>query len=692
MRWDAGRRIACDGRKALTLSTLTIPTAEQLAATRASLWHQNGQPLLTLESLRAWVNDAGLVLYARRPQQLPAPMPTLVEAVLGTPNAEPGLAEVEQARSLMARLVAEGSAVPLNLMGTTTDVPDFICSAAVFSYLFTLRGDKAWKQPPATLGAVKVSPLGLATYEAIARRVTLTAAELATELGKEVTEAAVLRGLVELWAQLRVLPVPQQDGTAMWELTSTRLTKQIKAGANAGQPTALSALISLYLGMTVVATEDEIETMLSPVAPRSRIRDVVHALLGARQLETIAIDGRTVVYLAGALPAFAGVGMPEESAAASATVETIAAEGRISKFVPKAKKVGTGYAKKFTARPEADRERRPFQKKPFEGASKPSFTRPWEEKRPAAAGTGEASDRPRKASFDRPKRAESGGKPAFGAKPRFGDRQGSDGGTRPTFRRDEGRGPGERRSGGDLRGKERGADERPRREYTPRGSSAGNSREGGKTFERKPNFGGKPAFGARAAFGQRDEGSGRPEAGSTRPPRREFPGGARPGGERRPGSYAARPQGEGFGVGGRKPPFAGRTAGPTRPSADAGLEAPRRVFRKFDAPRFDKPRSDRPGSGKESSDRPKRPFNPDGPVRPAFSGGGKRYSGKPGASAGKKPFAGMGSKPPGTFAKFADGAQPFRRPFAGKPAGKSPAKSGGGPTFRKRKPAEGETA
>ena len=37
--------------------------------------------------------------------------------------------------------------------------PDYVASAAVFPYIFTLRGDKAWKQPPSTSGPNKVSQL-----------------------------------------------------------------------------------------------------------------------------------------------------------------------------------------------------------------------------------------------------------------------------------------------------------------------------------------------------------------------------------------------------------------------------------------------------------------------------------------------------------------------------------------------------
>ena len=132
--------------------------------------------------------------------------------------------------------MAEGIAVPLNLLGTpaqnTVDVPDFIVSAPVFSYIFTLRGDKAWKQPPTTSGATKVSPLALNTYTLLSEQAKdsgLSAYDLATQLGKEVTETAVLRALTELWQHLRVLPVPQSDGApTLWELTTTRFTKRGK--------------------------------------------------------------------------------------------------------------------------------------------------------------------------------------------------------------------------------------------------------------------------------------------------------------------------------------------------------------------------------------------------------------------------------------------------------------------------------
>ncbi|MEO6803057.1 MAG: hypothetical protein ABI197_07425, partial [Granulicella sp.] len=77
----------------MSTSSTNLPTADQLAASRLLRWHQQGEALLTFENLRSWVNATGLVLFASRSQQLPAPAPSLVEAVLGAPNANPVLAD-----------------------------------------------------------------------------------------------------------------------------------------------------------------------------------------------------------------------------------------------------------------------------------------------------------------------------------------------------------------------------------------------------------------------------------------------------------------------------------------------------------------------------------------------------------------------------------------------------------------------
>jgi 23S rRNA pseudouridine2605 synthase len=413
-RSGAARKLALRYKIGALLSSTTEFNEAQLDTVRATTWRQAGEPILTLEAARDWINEHGLVLFAPRTAQLPTPAPSLVEATLGAANPAPSMADTDVARGLVSRLVGEGLALPLNLLGVPGDSPDFVVSSQVFSYVFTMRGDKSWKLPPSTSGAVKVSPLGLRVFEVLTERGPMSAAELAQELGREVTETAILRSLTELWSQLRVLPLLQQgEGVTLWELTSRRFTKSIKAGANAGQPTALSALVSLYLSQVMVATEEEIATFLSPLTARSRVREVLHALMGARQLETVVLEGKTLLHIPGTMLGFS-----------MAAAEEAPVEGDVPAVIERPKKIGTGRIKSFSsesktasefrgkpaartskfARPGAgpvkpsarfgprldgksDRDRRPFKKDGRGPSEKKSFAKPWNEDRKPRAAT-----------------------------------------------------------------------------------------------------------------------------------------------------------------------------------------------------------------------------------------------------------------------------------------------------------------
>jgi 23S rRNA pseudouridine2605 synthase len=722
------------------LSNLSTPSADQLGAARLAHWRHNSDPILTINMLRDWLNASGLVFFTPRAAQLPAPAPSFIEATLGAPTPAPTLTDIEQSRSLLSRLILDSGAIPLNLLGSPTGIgtetPDFLVSPLAFSYIFTLRGDKAWKQPPTTSGATKVSPLALNTYTLLAERAKepipgLSAYDLATQLGKEVTETAVLRALTELWQHLRVLPVPQADGgPTLWELTTTRFTKQIKAGANAGQPSALSALISLYLGQAIVASEEEIETFLSPLAARSRIRDVIHALLSARQLETITVEGRTVLHVAGELPAFAHATpiddidflvVTTEGSAPATETETEEAAPRIKKFIPKPRKVGTGFVTK-TDRNIEDRERRPFNRE----SARPSFTKPWEEeKAERAAARSRDQDDDSATSYSKPSRTfdrkstsdRAGKRPAFGSKPSFGSkpRFGSD---RPSFKSDrpyKSDRPSYRRD-------EAGSDSRPpRREFTPRPyNDESTSDRPRKTFSKPGTFGrkredfaGKPSFSRdnegrppRRNFEDRSDRPDRRER-SERPERSDRAGKPSFGGPRKPGSYASRPQGGSRNFEG-KPSFrdrGDRGGRDDRSPRSNYSDRPKRTegrsegppFRKFDAPRKPRPfsseRSDRPERSErparfERSSRPqasgdsprtfgaKKPFNKSAK---SFAKSSKGFAGKStggfakksGSFTGKKPFtkfaAGKSGKPAGTFDKFKGNKKPFgKRPPARK--------------------------
>jgi hypothetical protein len=731
-----------------TLSNLSTPSADQLAAARLAHWRHNADPILTINMLRDWLNASGLVFFIPRAAQLPAPAPSFIEATLGAPNPIPALTEIEQSRSLLSRLILDSGAIPLNLLGSSTGVgtetPDFLVSPLAFPYIFTLRGDKAWKQPPTTSGATKVSPLALNTYTLLTERAKepipgLSAYDLATQLGKEVTETAVLRALTELWQHLRVLPVPQADGApTLWELTTTRFTKQIKAGVNAGQPSALSALISLYLGQAIVASEEEIETFLSPLAGRSRIRDVVHALLSARQLETVTVEGRTVLHVAGELPAFAHATPIDDIDFLVVTTEGSAPETeevaqRIKKFIPKPRKVGTGFVTKtdhnIESRP-TPRERRPFTRESNRPESnrpaRPSFTKPWEEEkadRLAAHSRSDGQDDEAATSYPKSPRTYDrkpasnrvGKRPSFSSKPSFGnkpalDRKPRSSGDRPSFRSDR---PAFKSDRPAFRRDDTGRGERPpRREFSPRpyGDESSSDRPR-KTFSKPGTFGrkregfaGKPSFSRgnesrppRRNFEERSERSGRSE----RPERSERPSKPSFNGPRKPGSYAPRPQGGARSFEG-KPSFrdrgdrGGRDARSPRSNySDRPNRTDGPPFRKFDAPRKPRPfSSDRP----ERSERAARFERSERPNRPSRSEGSGDYARKPSSTFGaKKPFS-KSTKP------FSKSAKPFtgkstssfagKKPFtkseagkSGKPAGTFDKFKGNKKPFGKRPPA-----
>lgn len=622
-------------QEGITLNTSLAPTAGQLAATRRAHWRHNAQPLLTTETLREWIGANGLVLYTPRPQISSTPAPTFAEVILGETAPAPTLEQLEQPRTLLARLIAEGAVVPLHLFGSPTgagsEIPDFLASPAVLPYIFTLRGDKAWKQPPVTSGASKVSPLALASFKIITEKGRMTASELANELANEVTEAAALRALTELWEHLRVLPVLQADGTAtLWELATTRYTKQIKSGVNAGLPTALSALISLYLAQAILPTEEDIEIFLSPLASRSRIREVVRALTAARQLETVVIEGKTHLYVAGELPVFAPLAEPAPDDVDAQVVTTegdakpAASSERIGKFVPSRKpfekrdredrprREDTGERRAPRSDKGFERERRPFRRddpKPRFSTDRPrpDFTRPWDEEkrergeRPSRSFQASSEERPR--SRPRPDRE---GKPSFR---RDQDQRGR--GERPAFRRDDNRGerPAYRRD--DSRG------ERP-------------------AFRRDDNRGERPAFrkfdAPRGKFSRpRPEG----ERGSFREERGE--GAEHP----RRSAESRRPftPGKSFGGGkkfsDRKPSFGDRPAGERKSFAG------KKPFAKAGEGSSDRPKRFRPEGG--SGDAKRRPFN------------------KPGAKFSKKPqsFSGKPPRSAGPFDKFKGNKKPF---------------------------------
>ena len=289
-------------------------TAEQLEAARAERMRQNGHGAITIEDVRTWIEETGLCVFLPRSAQAgqsvhsilaaPTATPTFVEAVAGHRTNEPTLELIASAESLLVRLEAEGVAVRLNLAGQPGDQPDYVVAGWVLPYIYALRGDRDWRRSPQLTGSRQVSQLAVQAAKQL-DSANMTATQIRDALGREVTEAAVLRALHELWKQLRIIPVvPEVGAPALWQPLRQRFQKAIAEGASTSQVTAISVLASIYLQAVIAASMEDVEMFLSPLTSRSKIREVVRGLAATRQVHSTTMGHSPMFYVAGTLPEF----------------------------------------------------------------------------------------------------------------------------------------------------------------------------------------------------------------------------------------------------------------------------------------------------------------------------------------------------------------------------------------------------
>jgi hypothetical protein len=594
--------------------------------------------VLTADDAAAWLHETGLTLFLPRTAHIAAPAPTFVEATMGEPNPMPKPAAIANAHSLLHRLLAAHDVVALNLLGIPGDQPDFLATEETLPFLFALRGDREWERGPRG----KSTPLVLEVWKLLDREGALSAEEIKDQLGRQLTEAAALRALTDLWTNLRVEPVYAEAEGTRWQRLEVNHAKTMKAGSAMAQGMALSALVSLYLQSAVAASVEEIEAFLSPVTSRSKVREAVRGLIATRQVHTRNLGAHELMFVEGSLPEFAEPGdshvedvksalpdlLPEVEEPTDVVVEGETGSFRIEALSEveneKERTIGEGRKRfvaarqskttdrgSFAARPE--RPRKSFPPRRDAGEAKPFHARePWKEDQRPARPARPAADRGAQSFGERkPFRA----KPAGADRPPF-ERSGADrkpfGEKKPFERKAYGAGSADRpnRPGTDRPDRK----PFPRREDGPAGDRGFERRapraEG--SADRKP-FGERKPFGDRKPFGSRPEtGERKPFAGKSFGDRKPFasrPDAAdrKPFGEKKP--FNSRPP-----SGDRKPfgatgprDSAGTTFGGTRP--------PRRGFtpRDEETPRPYQPRT---GEGApRSGDR--KPFTPRDGERPA---------------------------------------------------------------------------
>lgn len=264
----------------------------------------NGSAALTFEDARTWLEETGLCLFVPRKQSGATLAPSFVEAVAGQRNDAPGARQIALAEDLLVRLEKSDIALRLNLLGQPGEYPDFVVAAWVLPYIYALRGDRDWRRIPQLTGSRQVSPLAVQAYKLLEASES-TIPQLRQALGREVSESAVLRAIIELWQQLRIVPVTEAPGkTPRWQLLRTRFQRAIAEGASTSQVTAISVLASIYLQAVIAASMEDIEMFLAPLTARSKVREVVRGLVATRQVHTMAFGHAPHFYVAGTLPEF----------------------------------------------------------------------------------------------------------------------------------------------------------------------------------------------------------------------------------------------------------------------------------------------------------------------------------------------------------------------------------------------------
>lgn len=611
---------------------------QQLQFARAALWHQTADThLVTFDDAAAWLDEIGLCLFLPRHTQLPAPAPSFVEACSGAPAVTPPPATIASAIELATRLIEERRAIPLNLLGAVTEQPDFLVTPEILPWAAAVRGDRQWKTAPGG----RTAPIVLRTWEALDREGELTAVQIQDRLGRELTEAAVLRALIELWTNLRAMPIYTSGEPTRWTLLKNRCPEQLATAANTAQSTALSVLLSIYLRSAVAATAEEAEIFLSPLTARSRIREVIHGMMAARQFNTMSVASQTLLFVEGSLPDNLPEPEPEKGSAPSAPRPPFRKAPRPTRWELPAR----------AARPEQER-RPPWQKKPAvphrpEASAEPSTDQQAQTLSPRP------DSRPSRPN-SRPSFATRPNRP--GTKPRFGSRPGSrpdsrpaPPGTRPSFGARPGRPATKPRFGSrpDSRSSRPGS--RPSTGSRPVSRP---DRPASKPWQRRPNT---PFRKPASAFRKPDAGAPPPgQPGKGYPPREQHP--------RREGSAQPRPgrpwQKDG-------PRSDQRPRREQRPNRDARPGESRPPFR---------PKSPRP-----AGTFPPRPVGKVGakPGPRLSSRPGGRFTGKPGGKFTGKPGPKFGPKPGGKFgSKF--GGKPGDKPRTGRPRSSGPIKSGAG--------------
>lgn len=259
----------------------------------------DGHPIRTLEDARAFIESVGFcLLYPMKPAVL---VPTFVGAWAGSDERLPTwqLAfsdpRARDATDLMLRLLREKAAYEANLFDENNA---FLVAASIFPYFYALVGERNPRQAPKPGPRAEFSQLACDAYEIIRRDGPISKHKLLEALGGGLSAPALDKSLAELWSKLRITRVDYRPGEGVfWDVLFRWAPDAVREGIGLSVAESLSALLSKYLDCVIAADQQELETFFDHVAPRSRVRESVNALLAARELSFVHVGNRSLIQI-----------------------------------------------------------------------------------------------------------------------------------------------------------------------------------------------------------------------------------------------------------------------------------------------------------------------------------------------------------------------------------------------------------
>lgn len=271
----------------------------ELDQSRRTKWRLENNPIRTFDDARAFIESVGFaVAYPTRPSIL---APTFIGAWIGSdaqlPNPRRGYSDprVQESGEMMVRLLRDHSAYEANLFAENNS---FLVTGSIFPYVYALLGERNPKQPPQPGTRSPYSQLACDVYEVIRKRGPIAKQKLLEMLGGGVSAPALDKSLAELWSKLRITRVDYKPGEgAYWDVLYRWSPDTVREGIGISVPEALSALLSKYLDCVIAAEQGELESFFGHFVPRSRIKEAIHALLAARELEYVRIGHRSLIQI-----------------------------------------------------------------------------------------------------------------------------------------------------------------------------------------------------------------------------------------------------------------------------------------------------------------------------------------------------------------------------------------------------------